>query len=249
MLNFGAGALFGTRNDITGQTPVQFGALQDVTADFSFDEKPLQGTNQFPILVARGTAKWSLKAKMGVISATLLNNLFFGQTQTTGQILPAINEAHTLASSTTTQTAYATNSSTFKSDEGVSYSGPLGLPLTMTTGTPSASGQYKVSASGLYTFSSTESAIVWFNYLYTTSTGEQITLSNQQLGTTPTFSCVFRNRDPNTGLYTTLVVNKVTCSKLTLGSKTSDFTIPEMDFTIMDDGTGNIGTLSLGDAS
>ena len=249
MLNFGAGALYATRNDIANQTPMQFAALQDVTWDLSFEEKPLMGTNQFPITVARGQAKWAGKAKFGTVSAQLLNSLFFGQTLATGQTLAAINEPHTLASSTTTQTAYATNSSTFKADEGVSYAGPLGLPLTMTTGTPAASGQYKVSTTGLYTFSSTESAIVWFNYLYTTSTGETVTLTNQLLGTTPTFSGVFRNRDPLTGLYNTLVINKMTCSKLTLGSKTSDFTIPEMDLTIMDDGTGNIGLYSVGDLS
>ena len=247
MLNFGAGALFGVRTDITGQSPFQFGALQDVTWDLQFTEKELMGAFQFPLAVARANAKFAGKAKLGVIDAKLLNSLFFGQAISSGQTLEALNEAQNVPGSVA-YTVTATHSSTFVSDLGVSYAGGLGLPLT-NTASVTASGQYSV-ASGTYTFSSSDaSAAVWLNYLYTVTTGEQITITNQLLGTTPTFRGVFVNRDPQTGLLMTFKVNKMTCSKLTLGSKTADFTIPEMDLTIMDDGTGNIGVLSFGDAS
>lgn len=249
MLNFGSGSLIGTRNDIsTGQSPIRFGALQDITADLSFDTKPLMGTNQFPIFVARGEAKWAIKAKAAIISAKLFNEIFFGQALTTGQISAAIDEPHSVPA-TTPYTITPNNSATYTKDEGVSYAGPLGLNLSSTPGAPSAIGQYEPSAA-LYTFSSSDSgAAVLLNYLFTVTTGEQIALANLALGTTPTFSCVFRNKDPVTNLFMTLVINKATCSKLTLGSKTSDWTIPEFDITIMDDGTGNIGTISYGDVS
>ncbi|MDR3495290.1 MAG: hypothetical protein P4L82_11880 [Ancalomicrobiaceae bacterium] len=248
MLNFGAGALVGTRNDITGQTPFRFGALQDVTADLSFTDKPLNGTNQFPILVARGEAKWSIKAKLAVISANAFNALFFGQTLTTGQTALAVDEAHKVPS-TSPFVVTPTNSASFVSDQGVSYAGPLGLSLTSTSTAPGGAGIYEPSATA-YTFSSSDAGLdVLLNYLYTATTGETISLTNQALGTTPTFAGVFRNRDPQTGLFTTLKINKMTCSKLTFASKTSDWTIPEFDMTVMDDGTGNIGTLSVGDLS
>ena len=253
MLNFGAGALFGTRNDITGQTPVRFGALQDITSDLQFSEKPLTGTNQFPILIGRGEAKWAIKAKAAVISAKLFNSIFFGQSLTTGQIAAAVDEAHTVPSSSP-YTISPTNQATFAGDQGVTYAGPLGLNLSATSIAPSASAQYEPpaapSTNGVYTFSSSDAGnTVLLDYLYTLTTGEQISIANLALGTTPTFGCVFRNRDPNSGLYTTLKINKATCSKLSFGSKTSDWAIPEFDISIMDDGTGNIGTLSFGDVS
>lgn len=249
MMQFGAGALFGTRNDISGQQPMRFGVLQDVQFDFSFTEKELMGGNQLPVFVARGQGKYTGKAKVGTISAKLFNSIFFGQLLTTGQLVAAVDEPHAVPT-TSPFTISANNAATFSTDEGVSYAGPLGLPLTMTPGAPSAIGQYEPSTTGLYTFSSSDAGTqVLLNYLYAVTTGEKIALTNQQLGTTPTFSGVFRNRDPQSGLYMTLVINKMTCSKLTLASKTSDFTIPEFDITIMDDGTGSIGTLSFGDLS
>jgi len=253
MLNFGAGALFGTRNDITGQTPVRFGALQDITADLSFSDKPLLGTNQFPILVARGEAKWSIKAKAAVISAKLFNSIFFGQALTTGQIAAAVDEVHVVPSSSP-YTVSPTNQSTFAGDQGVTYAGPLGLNLATMTTAPSASAQYQPpaapSTTGVYTFSASDAGnSVALDYLYTLTTGEQIAIANLALGSTPTFGCVFRNRDPQSGLYTTLKINKATCTKLSFGSKTSDWTVPEFDISIMDDGTGNIATLSTGDVS
>ncbi|MEI9917086.1 MAG: hypothetical protein WDN29_16285 [Methylovirgula sp.] len=105
------------------------------------------------------------------------------------------------------------------------------------------------AGTGVYTFAAADaSAAVNISYMYTTATaGQKIVITNQLLGTTPTFASVFRNRDPKTGLFETLVLNKVTSSKLSLQSKTSDWEIPSFDMQVMDDGTGNIGTWSFGD--
>jgi hypothetical protein len=253
MLQFGAGALFGFRNDIAGQTPIRFAALQDVSWDLSFTEKPLAGLLQLPITVARGEGKWGGKAKAGVLSAKVFNSIFFGQTLTTGGIQAAVDEPHTVPTSSPF-TITPANQASFYSDQGVTYAGPLGLNLSATSGAPTASAQYEPppapSTTGVYAFSSSDAGnAVLLDYLYSVTTGEQIDIANLALGTTPTFAGVFRNRDPQTGKFMTLVINKMTSSKLSFGSKTSDWTVPEFDMTIMDDGTGNIGTLTFGDVS
>jgi len=255
LATFGSGRLYGTRTDVANATPIEFGVLQSVDRDFSFTTKALYGANQFAVFVARAEAKWTLKAKAGIISGLLFNNCFFGQSLTTGQTALAAGEAHTVPASSPF-TISPTNQATFKSDEGVTYAGGpgLGLPLTETSTAPSASGTYEPppapSTTGVYSFSSSDAGNpVLLNYLYTLTTGEQIALVNELLGTTPYFSGVFRGRDPKTGLYETLVINRMTSSKLTLGSKTSDYAIPEFDMEIMDDGTGNIGIWSFGDVS
>ena len=73
MYGFGTGILFGTQlQDATGATvanatPVQFGTLQDVSSDITFEEKLLYGQNQFPVAVGRGKGKINFKAKMAGI--------------------------------------------------------------------------------------------------------------------------------------------------------------------------------------
>jgi hypothetical protein len=248
MLNFGSGRAVALRNDITGQTPAQFGALQDISVDLSFTEKELMGQNQFPITIARGGAKFSIKAKAARIDGTLFNNIFFGGTLAAGKTEAIFDEAHNVPS-TSPYTITATQSATFNADEGVTYAGPLGLDLQLVTSLTTA-GQYEVSTSGLYTFDSADSGVaVLLNYLYTSTAGESIAIANLIQGTTPTFGCVFRNRDPSTGLYTTLVLYKCHASKLSLASKGSDWSIPEFDISVMDNGSGQIGILSWGDKS
>ena len=59
MITFGAGVLFGTPlYDATGTaianpSPIQFGILQDVTVDESWETKELYGDAQFPVAVGR----------------------------------------------------------------------------------------------------------------------------------------------------------------------------------------------------
>lgn len=95
---FGSGVLYGIRNDISGQTPVRFGVLQDVSIEFSSDVKDLFGQNQFPVDSARGKAKIMGKAKQALLSPLLYNSIFFGQSLTSGQALAAYNETGTIGS-------------------------------------------------------------------------------------------------------------------------------------------------------
>lgn len=80
MYGFGSGTLSATP---TVGSPQTFGALQDVSLDFSFTNKELYGSKQFPLVVARGTGKINCKAKFASIDAALFNTLFFQGTATT----------------------------------------------------------------------------------------------------------------------------------------------------------------------
>jgi hypothetical protein len=243
---YSAGRLYELRTDIANQTPREFAVLQNVSFGFEFTTKNIVGKNQLSLFVARGMEKLTLKAEIGFFSAKLFNDIFFAQSVTTGQVRLAVDEAHTVPA-TTPFTVTATNSATFSSDEGVAYAS--GNQLTYTTGAPSAIGQYE-QASGTYTFSSSDaSAAVLLAYLYTTTAGEQIALTNQQMGQTPYFTGVFRNRDPRSGSFVTLTINRMTASKLTWDAKTGDWQMAQFEMEAMDDGSGNIGNLSTDDTN
>ena len=94
---FGAGTLYGVRNDIANGTPIRFGALQDVSIDFAGDVKELYGQSQFALDAARGKTKITGKAKFAQISASILTNMFFGTTATVGQTQTVYNEADTVS--------------------------------------------------------------------------------------------------------------------------------------------------------
>ncbi len=89
---FGSGQLFGI--DSNG-APVRFGALQDVSVDFSGDLKQLYGQYQFPVALGRGKSKIEIKASYGQLDVGSYNALYFGQSAgvTTGKVSQALNEA------------------------------------------------------------------------------------------------------------------------------------------------------------
>lgn len=237
---FGTGFLYGTRTDVTPATPVQFGAIQDITLDFAYTLKELYGQNQFPVTVARGPAKIEGKAKFGRIFIAAFNSLYFGQTITTGQTLLSNGEVASVPSSGPF-TVNGVNRATFVADQGVVYAA-TGLPLTLVSGAPASIGQYAVSA-GVYTFNTADSsANVLLSYTYTVASGQTISLLNQAQGSGPLFKAVL-NTTYN-GRVLTLTLNRCVASKLNFATKFSDFTIPEMDFQAMADDAGNIGTIS-----
>lgn len=251
LASYGAGRLYGTRQDVTGGTPLEFGALQGCDLDFSFTTKAIYGTDQFALFIARGEAKATLKAKSATMSGLLVSSIFWGISPTAGQTALAAAESHSVpATSPYTVTIAPPNSGTFAADEGVAYANG-NMPLTLVASSPSQ-GEYSVNPeTGVYTFAAADEGVaILISYTYTCSTpGQKIAITNQELGTTPYFSGVFRGRDPRSGLFQTTVINRMTSSKLALSSKTSDYSIPEFDAEVMDDGTGNIGTMSFGDAS
>lgn len=228
---------------VTTPTPVPFGALQDVSLDFSFSKKELYGQYQFPLAVARGTGKVTGKAKMARITASAFN-LVFGETQNTGEIKGVFGEDATLAASPVAISV--TNSATWVTDLGVSFAA-TGLPLTrVATGSPApATGQYSC-ASGIYTFAAADALkAVKISYTYTTALapGVNFTINNQLIGLQPFFKIVLHQSFQGKVMNVTL--NRCEAEKLTFATKLEDFVIPEIDFSAMADDSNILGTISI----
>lgn len=243
IFTFGSGYLWGVRTDVANSTPRQFGTLQSVSVDFQSTSKELYGQQQFPVAVARGTAKIQVKAKTGQIQGSLFGDLYFGATPVAGQNIAINNELGTIGA--TPYTLVAANAGTaganFISDLGPLYSA-TGLPFKLVASGPTV-GQYSLSA-GTYTFASADSAsVVSLNYEYNaTSSGQTITFSNPTLGVQPVFKMVLREQwQSPTGLKQALLtLNACISDKLSLGTKQEDFEMPEIDFSAFADGGGNI---------
>jgi hypothetical protein len=241
---FGSGSAWGIDSG-ANPTPGKLAILQDVGFDFAYSNKPLHGSYQLPVTVARGTGKISGKAKYGCVSGRAMNALFFGQTKSSGQVSVAEDEAGTVPGSST-YTVTVSNSATFVEDLGVRYS-LTGLPFVRVASGPTV-GQYSVSA-GVYTFAVADASVaVKIDYEYTISgTGEKIAIANTLMGVAPTFKNVFTQA--YNSKRQTIVLNACVAGKLGVASKLEDFMMPEMDWDAMADSGNNIGTWSLGEAS
>ena len=243
---FGSGVLFGTRTDMVNATPVQFGAVQDVSIDFQFSLKELYGQFQFPLAIARGAGKISGKAKMARISGRSFNDLFFGATLSAGQQATAFQEAAVVPASPFQVTV--ANAATFAGDLGV-LAQATGLPLLKVASAP-ATGQYSVNpASGVYTFAAADTGLaVLVSYSYAIAgSGQKLSIGNQLLGTQPQFQANFY--ETFQGKQLTLQLNACVSTKLGLASKLEDFIVPEIDFSAFADAAGNLGSISLAEAS
>lgn len=242
-LIFGIGALWGTRNDITGVGPDQFAILQENSIDFTFEVKELYSQLGYPVDIARGKAKVTGKAKVARVFAALYADIFFGENVTTGEQNINQNEVHTLSSSTMT----VTNSTTFVADLGVYYNAAGNFRFTYTTGAPGAAGQYTTGTNGIYTFYTGDvSAVISVSYVFTDSGGKTITINNHFMGYTPTFIGTFyqsRSTQGSSGQLT-LRLNECVSSHFTFPTRIDDYAIPDFDFQAFAAGNNVVGTLS-----
>jgi len=143
----------------------------------------------------------------------------------------------------TPYTVNVANAANYNDDLGVVYAA-TGRRFNRVT-TPSTAGQYSVNFStGIYTFSSADaSAAVMISYTYSiASAGTKLTITNQLMGTTPTFKATFYTTYAGTG--TALRLNACTADKLSLPTKIDDWTILQLDFQAFADASGTIGYLS-----
>lgn len=245
MFSFGSGVLLGMRTDIANATPVNFGLVQEVQLDLQFTAKELYGQYQFPVAIARGQGKASGKAKMAQVSGLAFNNLFFGGTLASGQLATSFGEAGTVPASSP-YTVTVANAANWQDDYGVVYAA-TGLPLTKVASAPAA-GQYSVAA-GVYTLNAADAGkALLISYTYTVSaSGQEVTLANPLMGTTPTFQAQlytsFQGKPCNVKLFNCV------SSKLSFATKIEDFTIPELDFDIFANAAGNVLQWSFADVS
>jgi hypothetical protein len=242
---FGSGILIARRTDQSGVvTPIQFGALQEGSIEFSQSTKQLYGQFQFPLAVARGTGKVTGKAKVGSLNGKLVNDLFFDGTQTSGHKRVSYNEAWTIPATPGPYviTAAPPSSGVFAQDGGVIFAA-TGLPLTRVTSGPTT-GQYSLNdATGAYTFASADQGLdVYVSYLYTTTAGTTVTVGNKRLGLQPFFEVMF-NRTFD-GKESTVRMLRCTSSKLSFATKLEDFEIVDFEFEAFADVAGNIATIS-----
>ncbi|MET4238622.1 hypothetical protein [Bradyrhizobium sp. RT10b] len=245
MYSFGSGVLIGTRTDIANATPINFGLVQEVTIDESANIKELYGQFQRPVAIARGTIKTTGKAKVARISGIAFASLYYGVVPQAGQLATAFGEAGVVPASPFQVTVV--NTATYVADLGV-LNAATGLPLTKVAAAP-ATGQYSVSAAGVYTFAAADTTkAMLISYTYTIpTTGQKFTVSNQLLGTTPTFSCVLYTTFQQQAI--TVSIANATSNKLSFGTKLEDFVMPEFDFSCFADAANNIMTWSFAEAS
>jgi hypothetical protein len=243
-LSFGSGAVWGERTDVTGSGigPRQFGILQDIQIEFDWTDKELYGQLQFPLAIARGPGKITGKAKFAQILGLLYSDIFFGVTAASGQFAVAQLEAATVPASPT-YTVTVANAASYNDDLGVVYAA-TGKRFNRVA-TPSSAGQYSVNfATGVYTFSAADASTgLLLSYTYNVATsGSKVAITNQLMGTTPTFKATFYSTYGGSG--TALRLNACTASKLSLPTKIDDWTINELDFMAFADASGTIGYLS-----
>lgn len=254
MLSFGSGILYGVAlqdaagNAVSNPTPVQFGTLQEVSLDVSFEEKLLYGAYQMPIAVGRGKGKYALKAKMASFNSAILSDLLFGITGgATAGIKDVVNNAASTIPTTPFQvTITPPSSGTYANDLGV-LDATTGLALKRVASGPTT-GQYSVNTgTGVYTFASADTGkTVYISYEYTatSTTGPKyMTITNQLMGYAPTFKAMLDTSFQGKNL--TLALNQCVSTKFTFPFKNDDFVIPEFDFSAFADAAGNIGYLAL----
>jgi hypothetical protein len=245
-LLFGVGALWGQRTDVANIGPDQFAVLQDNTIEFDFETKELYSQSQFPIDIARGKGKVTGKAKFARVFGALYADLFFGLSDAVGQTTVAEYESHVIA----TNTVVSTNATAYVDDLGVYYSGATGLKLSRVYTVSPSAGQYSVNvATGTYTIGTGDiGATVVLSYVYTIAgTGDTITITNQFMGTTPTFKATFYTQRSTLGGsgQLTLRLNQCVSSRLSFPSTIDNYNIPDFDFQAFADSSGTIGLMSM----
>lgn len=245
---FGAGSFWGVQTGNANPTPNRFGAVQNVDVSFDATVKELFGGYSLPLAIGRGTMKIAGKAQAGQFQGRILSDLFFGVSKTVGQTLVADNEAGTVPSPSGPYTVTVANSTGWVIDLGVKYAA-TGLPFTRVASGPTV-GQYSVAA-GVYTFAAADAGLgVAISYTYTPTSntvGETVSMTNQLIGTQPTFKSV--TSQVFNGERLTLTLNQCVATKYTFSTKLEDFNIPEFDFSAFVDASNTLGTICLGEAS
>jgi hypothetical protein len=249
MFTFGAGFLVGTQtidgngNAVTVPTPIQFGILQEVTPDESFELKKLYGANKFPVAVAQGKGTMGLKAKLANINAELHNTVFYGLSLASsyeavyqdliGTVVPTVPGQIT-----------PTIHGTALVDLGV-VGAQNGVPYTRVSTAPST-GQYGFSSgSGLYFFDDIHDygKTVYISYAYgdaTVTSGRALTITNQPMGVQPVFAVDLATRYLGKTIY--VHYPQVIATKLSRTWKNDDFTIYDMDMEAFADANGTVAT-------
>lgn len=226
-------------------TPVVLASLQEISVDMSVELKKLKADRRYPIAIAQAGGNISIKAKYANFDAAIYGSLFAGRASTAG--IKGVDQDVVItvpATSPYTVTAVPSNSGTFVADLGL-LSASTGKPLSRVASAPTA-GQYSVSAGGVYTFAAADASaglIGGWEYSATSSSGKVFNITNDVMGPSPSFSMYLKQSFD--GQTMTMKLNKCISGKMNMPGKNEDFTIYDFEAEAFDDGTGNIGWISL----
>jgi hypothetical protein len=247
---FGPGQLYVTPltnadgSVIASPSPRKLGAFQDATFDNSAETKMMYGANQYPLAVGRGKAKLSMKAKMGQLSVDQWNAVFIGQpAQQSNQIVAAVNDNTGILIPATPFTISAVqpvtipltqvlvpNAGTFSRDLGVVDGNGNAYQAQASAGSLTT-GQYNVSAGGVYTFASADAGkrvFISFVYTATSTSAKSLTVLNLPMGYAPFVQLDFYSQYGGNQLLVTLY--QAICIKASFGTKLDDFAYPDLEF-------------------
>lgn len=225
---FGPGIVIVKRIDIANQAPVNIGYAQELELKFAGTSKPLYGTDQLPLVIARGTIKSTGKVKAAEISGLAINAVFWGQTFASGGYQWNVGEKHTVPAGGGTITVSL--GASFDADLGVTYDA-TGIPFQETTSAPSA-GVYSMAAGGVYAFAVADASLaVDITYTSTTAIGQSLVVVNQPIGFTPAFQLDYWNQlNQPTAMPFAVRVYYCVSGSLGLSGKLEDYMMPEIDF-------------------
>jgi hypothetical protein len=239
MNQFGVGVLIAkpaVTSTVTVTTPRKFGDLQSVTVEESYDNKELYSSYSAARRVGRGKLKISIKAKTARINGRQYADIFNVGTISTGSKALQLNESATIPSATP-YTVTVANASKFSADLGVETIN--GVPLTRVSASGSvATGQYYVDEStGTYTFATADTGLsVLISYEYTTTTGYTVTKNNQLMQESPYFAVHLMQQSQDG--QRVKVYPRCSAVKLSEEFKMDDWTIPDLEITALDNGSG-----------
>lgn len=250
MYGFGAGVLIGRQKQtsagaaVANPTPVQFGTLQDVSLDISFEQKLLYGSKAFPVAAGRGKGKVSCKAQLAEFNGRIFGDLFLGNGTTASIKAAVVDFAASVPTTPFQVTVTPPSSGTYVADFGV-RNAATGLPLTRVASGP-ATGQYSVNEStGVYTFASADTGLavlISYEYSATSTSARVATISNQLMGYAPEFEVLLSQ--PYSGKALTLRLVRCQPSKMTLPLKNDDFTMLDFEFDALSDASDNVGYIA-----
>lgn len=244
-IQFGSGRLFlnpNAGNLALNPTPLKALTIQDVSVDISGDIKELKGSSQFPDDVATGDKKGSGKFSMGRKDLSMFNQIFFADTVSTGGISVVADEPHSVPALTTfTITIAPPNTGVFTTDLGV-VNALTGRAYEKVATGP-VTGEYSVNVStGVYTFAAADAGFaVTISYSYTTTTGATYQVNNQNLGYGPQIEMYLVDTyQPVSGLYSVIHLYAAKVSKISIGNKRADYSMPEVDFSYFQNAAGRV---------
>ena len=226
---FGPGVAIVTRTDTATPLAVNIGYAQEFSLTVKGNTKKLYGQNQFPLVAARGTVAATGKIKAAALSGIAWNAAFFGNSFTAGKdnyYVGANAEAHT--PSGTTQVV--TNATGGIVDLGVTYAS--GIPLQRVASVTAAGTYSVVPSTGTYTFNASDEVPLLFNYSnFSSSSGQQLNVTNQLIGVNPTFQLDYwTNLNQPAAKPFSVRIFAAVASDLTLASKLEDYIMPEFSF-------------------